>query len=318
MRYVPKFIRHHLRALPQWSAIAVPQPQELVCVKLVVAGAEFDVTRNHVIAALKPLTIAIGLDAPLRRALEGGRGPTLSFMDRHTDRTIGSLRLKCASIPYSRSQSLGLFDIAGADQRCVRWPYRGWNRWLQARAARKNTNPNNFSMTAESQQWVMIFYVCPRPVVLVSVDDGRHSNIFPMDLIGPLSPDVFTLALRSTSQSVDAMKSTRRVALSDIAASDVTIAHALGAHHKKMQVDWGALPFAVQRSELFSLPVPAIALRVREVEIVDFEAIGSHTFFVCRIVSEKALRDGVQLCHTSGMYQHFRVRHQLPLQPAQG
>src|SRR6185369_14027293 len=97
-----------------------------------------------------------------------------------------------------------------------RWPYRSWNRWLQDRAMKKNTDPYNFVMAPQAVQQLMIFYICPRPVVLVSVDDGSHSNLFPMDLIGPIAPDRFTLALRSTSQSVPTMKSSRRLALSDI------------------------------------------------------------------------------------------------------
>ena len=84
------------------------------------------------------------------------------------------------------------------------------------------------------------------------------------------------------------MKSARRVALSDVPARDYATAYKLGVHHKKVKVDWDHLPFEIQRSRDFSLPYPAIALRVREIEILDFDTIGSHTFFVSRIVSEHA------------------------------
>jgi hypothetical protein len=66
------------------------------------------------------------------------------------------------------------------------------------------------------------------------------------------------------------------------------------------------MPFKIQRSRDFSLPNPAIALRVREIEILDFDTIGSHTFFVSRIASEEALKKEAQFFHTSGIYQHFR------------
>jgi flavin reductase (DIM6/NTAB) family NADH-FMN oxidoreductase RutF len=307
------FVRSRLRPLPQWSAIAVHRPQELIGVQLLAGGAQFEVTANNVIAALKPLTIAIGLDAPLQRAIERDDGTALRFVDRHTGRVVGSLHLRRIGAQQTGDAQIGLFDVVDDRQRCVQWPYRPWNRYLQNRAALRNDSPGNFSMAPKPLQRIMIFYICPRPVVLVSVDDGRHSNIFPMDLIGPLVPDVFTLALRSSSQSIGTMKSARRAALSDIAASDVKIAHALGIHHKQMQVDWDRLPFAVESSLQFSLPVPATALCVREIEIIDHEEIGSHTFFICRIVSERPVREGNQLHHTSGIYEHFRIHRGKPL-----
>lgn len=307
------FARSHLGPLPQWSAIAEHRPQALVGVQLLADGVPFEVTTNNVIAALRPLTIAMGLDAPLQRAIEQAEETALRFVDRHTKRVIGSLHLRRMGTRQAGDAHIGLFDVVHDWQRCVRWPYRPWNRYLQNRAALKNNRPGNFSMAPKPLQQIMIFYICPRPVVLVSVNDARHSNIFPMDLIGPLVPDVFTLALRSSNQSVTTMKSARRAALSDVAASDVKIAHALGTHHKQIQVDWESLPFAVEPSLKFSLPVPATALRVREVEIVDHEDIGSHTFFICRIVSERSVREGDQLHHTSGMYERFRIDQGLPL-----
>jgi flavin reductase (DIM6/NTAB) family NADH-FMN oxidoreductase RutF len=181
---------------------------------------------------------------------------------------------------------------------------------------RKNVDPNNFSMPPEAVQQQMIFYICPRPVVLVSVDDGHHSNLFPMDLIGSISADHFTLALRSTSQSIATMKSARRVALSDVAARDYAIALQLGVHHKNVQVAWDRLPFKIRRSRNFHLPCPQSALRVREIEILDFDTIGSHTFFVTRIASEQSTGEDAQFFHTSGIYQHFRRRNGRAFAPA--
>jgi flavin reductase (DIM6/NTAB) family NADH-FMN oxidoreductase RutF len=181
---------------------------------------------------------------------------------------------------------------------------------------RKNTDPHNFSMTPEAVQQQMIFYICPRPVVLVSVDDGSHSNLFPMDLIGPISADRFTLALRSTSQSIPTMKSARRVALSDVAARDSTLAYRLGAHHKNVRVAWDQLPFKIRPSSRFSLPCPETALRVREIEILDIDTIGSHTFFVTQVASEQSAGADPRFFHTSGIYQHFRTRNGRPFPPA--
>jgi flavin reductase (DIM6/NTAB) family NADH-FMN oxidoreductase RutF len=303
---LPEALKRRIRPLPQWPPVALRQPQESVQVRLATGRGEFDVTRAAVVASLRPLTLAVGLDAQLRSAIEARSQPELHFVDLESQRTVGRLQLQHMRNWNTSGADIGLFEIRRGTQRCVRWPYRPWNRWLQNRRMRKNTDPNNFFMPPDAVQQQMIFYICPRPVVLVSVDDGSHSNLFPMDLIGPVTSDRFTLALRSTSPSIATMKSARCVALSDVPAREWGSAYKLGIHHKNAMVNWDHLPFETGRTRDFSLRYPAIALRVREVEILDFDTVGSHTLFVSRIASEVAAGDDAQLFHTSGIYQHFR------------
>jgi flavin reductase (DIM6/NTAB) family NADH-FMN oxidoreductase RutF len=130
-----------------------------------------------------------------------------------------------------------------------------------------------------------------------------------MDLVGPVVPGRFTLALRNTSPSVETIKNTRKVALSGIPAGDHQIAYQLGAHHSKIEIDPDDLPFKLSRSKEFSLPIPVTALRVRELEILDFQPIGSHTLFIGRVVSDEAMRNGPQMFHTCGIHQQLRLRH---------
>jgi flavin reductase (DIM6/NTAB) family NADH-FMN oxidoreductase RutF len=305
-----------MRPLPQWPPVALRAPQEAVQVRLITGRGEFDVTRAAVVAALRPLTLGVGLDAKLMSAVEDLSRPELRFVDLESKRTVGMLQLQHLRNWSTSGTAIGLFEVLRGTHRCVRWPFRPWNRWLQNRRLRSNTDPNNFFMPPEAVQQQMIFYICPRPVVLVSVEDGTHNNLFPMDLIGPVSSDRFTLALRNTSPSIATMKSARRVALSDVPARDYATAYKLGIHHKSAQVEWDHLPFEIKRSRDFSLPYPAIALRVREIEILDFDTIGSHTFFVAQIASEHSAGNDAQFFHTSGIYQHFRSCNGRPFPPA--
>jgi flavin reductase (DIM6/NTAB) family NADH-FMN oxidoreductase RutF len=309
---LPTALKQWVRPLPQWPPVALREPQAAVKVHLATAQGEFDVTHTAVVAALRPLTLAVGLDAAQVAAVEAQRQPQLHFVDLESRRTVGELHLQHVRYWSTSGITLGFFEIRHGAQRCVRWPYRSWNRWLQNRRMRANADPNNFCMPAEAVQQQMIFYICPRPVVLVSVDDGSHSNLFPMDLIGPIAADRFTLALRSTSPSIDAMKTARRVALSDVPARDYATAYKLGVHHKNVKVQWDQLPFEIRRSREFSLPCPAMALRVRELEILDFDVIGSHTFFVTRVASDQPACGDSQFFHTSGIYQYFRSRRGRP------
>lgn len=305
---LPASLRRRIGPLPQWSPIALRQPQQAVRVRMLTGRGEFDVTRAAVVAALRPLTLAVGLDDRLLPAIEPHGTPELHFVDLESGLTVGRLQLRHIRNWDTSGISLGLFEIHQGTHRCVPWPHRPWNRWLQNRAQRKNTDPHNFYMPPAAVEQQMIFYICPRPVVLVAVDDGQHSNLFPMDLIGPVSEERFTLALRSTSQSVPTMKSARRIALSDVPATQFALAYKLGVHHKSVQIDWDQLPFKIQRSANFGLRCPEFALRVREIEVLDVDTIGSHTFFVTRVVSERSAADDEQFFHTSGIYQHFRAR----------
>ena len=308
-----------LQPLPQWSAIALRPPQELVQVKLRTARGEFDLSRNNVIAALRPLTVAIGMDAPLRLALQDAAPYELRFVDARDGGSLGFLALERQQDWAADGIELALFAVTAGTHRCLGGIARPWNRWLQNRVARAGAKPGNFALSPAATQQIMIFYICPRPVVLVSVDSGSHSNLFPMDLIGPVGPAAsghFTLALRSTSVSVEPMKLARRVALSEVPASQHKTAYGLGAHHKNAQLDWDSLPFRLERSAQFSLPVPEWALRVRELEILDVRSVGSHTLFVTHARSDRAIRDGPQLFHTSGIHESFRRRQGPALAPA--
>jgi flavin reductase (DIM6/NTAB) family NADH-FMN oxidoreductase RutF len=313
---LPTALMQRIRPLPQWPPVALREPQEVVQVRLATVRGEFDVTRTAVVAALRPLTLAVGLDAQLMSQMEDLTQPELHFVDLESRRTVGMLQLQHARNWNTSGVAIGLFEVRHGTHRCVSWPYRPWNRWLQNRVMRRNTDPNNFFMPPEAVQQQMIFYICPRPVVLVSVDDGSHNNLFPMDLIGPVSSDRFTLALRSTSPSIPTMKSARRVALSDVPARDYATAYKLGIHHKNVKVEWDHLPFQIKRSRDFALPCPSIALRVREIEILDFDTIGSHTFFVTQIATEHRVGHDAQFFHTSGIYQHFRSCNGRPFPPA--
>ena len=313
---MPASVSRWLQPLPQWSAIALHPPQELVQVRLQTARGEFDVTRNNVIAALRPLTVAIGMDGaliPERRELAGCE---LHFIDAVNGGRLGVLGLERLQDWSSDGIQLALFGVISGTHRCLGGLARPWNRWLQDRAVRAGAKPGNFSLGPAATQQIMIFYICPRPVVLVSVDSGSHSNLFPMDLIGPIASDRFTLALRSTSASVEPMKAARRVALSDVPATEHKTAYSLGAHHKHAQVDWKSLPFRLDRSAGFSLPVPEWALRVRELEIVDVQTVGSHTLFMTQARSDRVIRDDAQFFHTSGIHERFRRRQGQPLPPA--
>jgi flavin reductase (DIM6/NTAB) family NADH-FMN oxidoreductase RutF len=292
------WLRPFVRPLPQWSPVGVAAPSQSVVATLRWDGQSADVTADHTVASLMPLTIATSLDA--------GRYPVLEYNDRATGKLLGVLRLERATSVAAGETPITLYRVAAGRHHCLGWPRRPWNAWLQNRSMSKHRSSNHLNMPPAAAQQLMIAYLCPRPVVLVSVDAPGHQNMFPMDLIGPLEQSgLFSLALRSTNVSEPTMRDIRRVAISDIPPTKAAV-YKLSEHHKQPLADWDALPFPARPSREFRIPAVAAALRIQELGIEHSQQIGSHTFFLGRIVSSEKLRDGAQLHHTAGFHQAYR------------
>jgi flavin reductase (DIM6/NTAB) family NADH-FMN oxidoreductase RutF len=322
---LPQALKRALQPTRQWLAVSLAPERQAVRVRLVAPGASLDVTANVGVAALRPFMLRMSLvTADVRGALKASPSPRLEMMDSEIGRVIGAMDLAHEETWTADGVPIGLFSIRYAAHRCVSWPRRTWDTLMYQRAARNVPSDRQLMEPAAVEQ-MLVFYLRPRPVFLVSVDDGQHSNIFPMDLVGPLPPDRFTLALRNTSPSVETIKRARRVAMAELPGTACRVAYKLGVHHKSDQVDWNGLPFKTRRSQHFGLHVPDIAVGVREVEILDFRSVGSHTLFVGRICSSslaaEAASNGAdnstpRLFHTCGANQRLRTRYKRPFDEA--
>lgn len=291
------YLRPIVTPLPQWAPIALTAPQGAVTATLDWREETSDVTAGHTVASLKPLTLAMGFDA--------GERPRLAYRDTSTGALLGRLRLARNDTITAAGGCIALYRIDNGQHHCLGWPRRACNTWLQNRAARRA--PHHGLMTPEAVQQLMIAYLIPRPVVLVSVASADHVNIFPMDLIGPLQPTgLFSLALRSTNVSMPIMREAGKVVLSSMPATMKDAVYKLAAHHKQPLQDWSALPFPTRPSPTFGIPFVGAALRVRELSIEHSQNIGSHHFFVCRPVSDQSLAEHEQLHHTAGVHQAWR------------
>jgi flavin reductase (DIM6/NTAB) family NADH-FMN oxidoreductase RutF len=290
-------VRLLAKPIPCWAPIGLAEGQRLIDVSVHSSGISLDVTANHAIASLVPLTVAVG-----QAGISDGE---MTFVDRHNGCKLATLRLRrAAAAPAADlelSQDCSFLEVIGGRHACLPAGLRSWQRLLQARWR----HDAGFRMSNRAIQLLALYYICPRPVVLVSVDDGTNSNLFPMDLIGGVR-DRFTLALRNTSPSVATMRGSRRVALADVGLRLLRTVYDLGKHHRVARIDWHSLPFEAMRSTEFGLAVPADAQRVREYLIESWREMGSHTFFVCRAVSDRTLGSEPRLHHTCGIHRVYR------------
>jgi hypothetical protein len=296
--------------VPQQCIVGMRDPQSEVSVWLQGRSAALDVTKNNVIAAARPLTLGTALRNEFDCALIRECQPSLEFREMSGEkRLLAEIKLrKIETIPLGDEQ-LCLYAAWSCRNYCVprvrlwmRYLYDGYRQWRSETRSKAPT----LRMPVRELHCVFAFYICPRPVVLVSVVDGNLGNIFPMDLIGPVGTRHFTLALHNGSPALPLIARSRRIALSSIPVNYSALTFELGKHHRRPSVDWGSLPFATTISAAFGLPVPQFSPRVREMQIETVRTLGSHTLFVASTIEDRSWADGLQLFQIHGFYQAWR------------
>jgi flavin reductase (DIM6/NTAB) family NADH-FMN oxidoreductase RutF len=305
--------------IPQFCTVGLKYPQSEVRVWLRGLGTPLDVTDTNVIVAARPFTVGIGLERIPDAATIERAHLFMSFSDQFGDnRLLGEIRLSYAETIRIGDRVLCLFRGSRSTNRCLPRSVV-WRRYLdfarQQRRVAKGPTPPEIRMIIRELFALSTFYICPRPVVLVSVVDGNAGNIFPMDLIGPIGGQHFTLALHGTSTAVCLLERSRRVALSGVPVEQISIAYALGQNHKKTDFRWNQISFDLTTSPAFGLPIPEFALSVKEMEIEEVRAMGSHKLFICRTEVNHLRSHGLQLSFVQGFY-HARRQQTQPLVPA--
>jgi flavin reductase (DIM6/NTAB) family NADH-FMN oxidoreductase RutF len=294
-----------VRRIPQFGVVALADPQQQIEVSLESGPRAIDVTARTVAVSLEPLRIAVGLDAPARAVWGRSDGQLVFREPAARGAEVARLELRherSLALPGGAraGNELAIFRPIGGIDACVsplrRSLYYGWKRWD---GRRRPAPPEGF----ETFKHLLVHYVCPRPVALVSVmDDGTRGNLFPMDLLGQVVPGAFVAALKNTNRTIESVRRSRRIVVSRIPLELSKQAYALADMHRSAHIDWAAAPVALARSAGSGYPIPARALVATEVEIHHTEDMGSHTALVGVPVHEQRLNEGRGMHHVSGLY----------------
>jgi flavin reductase (DIM6/NTAB) family NADH-FMN oxidoreductase RutF len=300
---------------PQQCNVGIHDPQPEIRVWLHGLGAPRDVTFTHSIACASPFTICIG-GGPWPRDRTPGERLTLQFRERDDEkRLLAELALfDTATIP-TNGPELHLFQVESCKNYCLP-KGRLWAHYLHL-AYQQSRSSSHIRMSACEAHAMIAAFICPRPVVLVSAVAGNRSNIFPMNLLGHLGDGYFAFALDSTRLAAPLVADAGSVALSTIPMEHCEVARQLGKHHKLETISWNQLSFPTKPSTAFSIPVPGFASRVIETQIETTRNLGSHTFFVARVIRDERRSDGAQFFMVHGIYQSWRLaNHHRPYAPA--
>ncbi|HVV46420.1 MAG TPA: flavin reductase [Bryobacteraceae bacterium] len=294
---------------PQQVTVGMRDPQCEITVWLHGTGEPRDVTHRHVMACVDPLMIGVVFDPSSPVPSEGNGKLSLRFVERRgTKRLLGEIRLAGAGEPFGKD-GLRLFRVRGSSNYCLpklrlwaHFAYLFYRRW------RFNNNPE-IRITPREAHTMVVFFICPRPVVLVSVRHGEEGNVFPMNLMGPIGEGKFAFALNSTRHAAPIVIQARRAAISNVPLTEAELTKALGRNHLKSSIDLSDLPFESRPSPAFGFPVPDFAVRVRELEIESCQRLGSHTFFIARLIHDEQITVAQEFFYVHGIYQSWRVRN---------
>jgi flavin reductase (DIM6/NTAB) family NADH-FMN oxidoreductase RutF len=295
--------------LPQQCTVGTHDPQAEVSVWLHGAGAPRDVTFGHSIACAAPFTICIGGgNGPLDQ--NAGKRLVLKFRERDGDkRLLAELDLCHTGAILTDGPALNLFQVHSCKNYCLP-KGRLWAHYLhQAYLRWRHKGTSHIRISARAAHAMIVSFICPRPVVLVSAISGDRSNMFPMNLLGSVSDGYFAFSLDSTRLAAPLVAGAGSVALSSIPMEQSEVARQLGKNHKKESVPWNQLPFPTRPSTALGIPVPCFALRVIELRIETIRNLGSHTLFVARVIRDERHGEGQQFSVIHGVYQVWRLAH---------
>ncbi len=224
---------------------------------------------------------------------------------------LGEIGLQLSTILPTEGPQLCLFKAMSCTNFCLPQS-RLWAHYLyHAADRRKKRTAETVKVSPLDDRCNAVTFICPRPVVLVSLLDGDRGNIFPMNLMGSVGRDYLVFALNCKNQAAPLVEQIGQLAISSIPFNLGPATRELGKNHRLQSIDWEKLPFRTQKSKVLRIPVPEFALRVRELRVQYTRPLGSHTFFVTRIVGEEVHADGPEFHMIHGLYDARRRRNEL-------
>jgi flavin reductase (DIM6/NTAB) family NADH-FMN oxidoreductase RutF len=208
---------------------------------------------------------------------------------------------------------IALFEAGESRNYCVSRlrgaAIRSYETWKAAR----DRNPRNIRMTPSDMFAMWVLHDAPRPVVAVSYGSEEKGNLFPMDLVGPLSDRCYVLGLHSSSPAIPIFRDTGRIAVSEMPVQAKNAVYALGKNHREAYREVSKLPLMTTPSPLFRIPVPAEALSVRELAVEEVLDLGSHHLFATSVKSFENKSTGPRMTHIHRLYQQYLMRQGRPL-----
>ena len=290
-------------------------PESLSLTMKVGASEAIDVTANHIFLGYKPLVFAIPFasDSPVVGELSDAESITIDFRKsdvhkNHDHKVVARMRLK--RVEHSRFKETIVFFFQGVTGR-----HRFISRFHQLTNRMRNRLGNdregNVGLEGNLYDQVRIAYSIPRKINVITLSDGELMNMFPTDLHGMASSNIYLGSLRIGGKANQQVEKFGAIALSQIESSDYRAAYELGKNHMQDLRSVELFHCHSKRSAKFGLPLPASALQYNELKLLQSLDIGIHRIHVYEIVHSDTIKKGSPLTHIHKYYAQWRLDHHL-------
>jgi hypothetical protein len=234
-----------------------------------------DVSRTHWVLCLDPLVFGIWLGKTALGSYGDGSSHWLYFRDGpcKPGEEPGSHALAVAHLEFidkieEASGCLLLFRLVSCQ---VHHIAAFKTRLLYSKYYRKP------GLSFDKVKAFATAYSYPRRVRLVSFRGADYYNIFPMDLLGDLTPaGRFVFGLRHANVALSRIITEKKIVVAEVPSGSKEMIYQLGSHHSTVPPPVGELPFAVIPSPRFGFWVPTWAESCREIRILRTMDLGSH------------------------------------------
>ena len=305
--------------LPGWAVVVVENPEDHVRVTLEGHGDSLDITSNHAILELLPLIVGIGMRPGDAERIRSAK-LCLTFREVQktgecgtSDQVIGRVDLLFDRVISLPECELCLFHLAGGRDYSLPRARMEVNYLFHRGRLFLDRNPRNQKMITRELFWLWVLYMRLRPVYLMSYGSEAESNLFPVDLIGFVG-SYFLISLRNSDPGLSLIHESGRMALSSVPALYKKNLGRLGSNHRKSMFDWSSIPIASKLSPCFGIPIPADALSLMELKLIEQHNLGGHTVLVTSLEHRTEFEAAPQMCFTSRFFQQYLLRQGRPLE----
>jgi flavin reductase (DIM6/NTAB) family NADH-FMN oxidoreductase RutF len=246
---------------------------ERVYLQTSASHALLDVTGRHWIVCSDPFMIAVWMNEPFK--FDALQHRIFVMLD---NRNVGHIELEFTDRKSFPEGRVVLFKCVKAAPRHSTYIHRQLMLFYLRLAQKTGTSRDiaNYCVT----------YSYPRNVVLVSFRDDEYFNIFPMDFQGHVpGANRYILGLRKTNIALQKIVRRKQIVVCKVPATKQEIIYQLGKHHGSTPPSIDKLPFSCRSSEHFSFPVPDFSFEYLEIELDDFQTLGSHMLMVGRVAN---------------------------------
>jgi len=130
----------------------------------------------------------------------------------------------------------------------------------------------------------------PRKVCLISFNQNKYYNIFPMDLLGEIKDcKRHAFGLRHSNAALSKIIETKKIVVSEVSFNYKNIIYQLGKYHKANPPSFDSLPFKITYTSNFEFYIPEWAENYKEIKILETINLGSQMLLWGEVVNEKTL-----------------------------